>query len=400
MITQRPQSVNKEVLSQVECLCVLQVNGRHEREAIQKWVEEHGADRALVGELPSLQQGEGYVWSPSWLRIYQKMRFAQKTTFDASATPKVGAKAKTATLSKIDVDALKADMQEVIARAEKDDPKALHKRIVELEKQLKKQPAAAAPAPPAIVEKIDVEVVTRELRKQIERFLSDKFIPEVNAVFKATENLRRAMLEPSSWTFEIPIKAIRTPKSPPVQQFADAKMQTPLQRPRTASANGTELNGPEQRILDAIAWFEGIGVADPEQSAVAFLAGYSIKSSSYSVPRSTLLKKQTVEYLGSGRIRLTDEGRALAHDPGIPATNEGLHQMVLSKLAGPERRLLGVLLQSFPGHLSNEDLAAAAGYSVGSSSYSVPRSRLKSFGLIEYPKSGRVRARSVLFPMT
>ncbi len=63
LITQRPQSVNKEVLSQVECLCVLQITGPHERKALEEWVQEVGADRKLVGELPGLSQGEGYVWS-------------------------------------------------------------------------------------------------------------------------------------------------------------------------------------------------------------------------------------------------------------------------------------------------------------------------------------------------
>lgn len=37
LITQRPQSVNKEVLSQVECLCVLQITGPHERKALEYW---------------------------------------------------------------------------------------------------------------------------------------------------------------------------------------------------------------------------------------------------------------------------------------------------------------------------------------------------------------------------
>jgi hypothetical protein len=85
LITQRPQSVNKEVLSQVECLCVLQVNGTHERKALEEWVQEAGADRKLVGELPGLERGEGYVWSPSWLRIFQRVHFAKKTTTSTRA---------------------------------------------------------------------------------------------------------------------------------------------------------------------------------------------------------------------------------------------------------------------------------------------------------------------------
>lgn len=134
LITQRPQSVNKEVLSQVECLCVLQVTGPHERKALEEWVQEVGADRKLVRELPGLERGEGFVWSPSWLRIFKRVHFSKKETFDASSTPEVGKATKAASLSSVDVKALREDMADVVAQAEKDDPVVLHRKIRELEK--------------------------------------------------------------------------------------------------------------------------------------------------------------------------------------------------------------------------------------------------------------------------
>src|SRR3990167_549258 len=134
LITQRPQSVNKEVLSQVECLFVLQITGLHERKALEEWVQEKGADRKLVGELPGLEQGEGYIWSPSFLKIYRRVHFSAKETFDASATPEVGKETKTARLSSIDVEVLKKDMADVVTKAEQDDPTALKRKIRELEK--------------------------------------------------------------------------------------------------------------------------------------------------------------------------------------------------------------------------------------------------------------------------
>lgn len=136
LVTQRPQSVNKEVLSQVECLCVLQVTGPHERKALEEWVQEAGADRKLVGELPSLARGEGYVWSPAWLRIYKRVHFSSKQTFDASSTPEVGKKTRVASLSTVDVESLKADMADVVTEAEKNNPVVLKSRITALEKLL------------------------------------------------------------------------------------------------------------------------------------------------------------------------------------------------------------------------------------------------------------------------
>jgi uncharacterized protein len=381
LITQRPQSVNKEVLNQTECLFVLQVNGRQERDALQRWVEEHSAsDRALVGELPGLHQGEGFVWSPSWLRIFERMHFAKKTTFDSTATPKVGATQKARILTKLDVAALKSDLEEVITRAQKDDPQALRKRIAELERELKKKPA------PAKEPQIDTATLLKPIRSQLAKYSEQ--------LRKAQHVARQLVVVLESDDIEATIEAYVKNASVAYKE----RTSEPKMRPAVQPSNDG-LTGPEQRILDAIAWFEAIGVEDPEQPAVAFLAGYSFKSSSYTVPRSILARKQTVEYMANGRIQLTPKGRALAHDTDTPATNAGLHHMIYAKLPGPEGRLLRPLIEAYPDAMTNEDLAHDAGYSAASSSYSVPRSRLKSFGLIEYPASGQVRARDILFPI-
>ena len=381
LITQRPQSVNKEVLNQTECLFVLQVNGRQERDALQRWVEEHSAtDRALVGELPGLHQGEGFVWSPSWLRIFERMHFAKKTTFDSTATPKVGATQKARVLTKLDVAALKSDLEEVITRAQKDDPQALRKRIAELERELKKKP------PPAKEPQIDSATLLKPIRSQLAKYSEQ--------LRKAQHVARQLVVVLESDDIEATIEAYVKNASVAYKE----RTSEPKMRPAVQPSNDG-LTGPEQRILDAIAWFEAIGVEDPEQPAVAFLAGYSFKSSSYTVPRSILARKQTVEYMANGRIQLTPKGRGLAHDTDTPATNAGLHHMIYAKLPGPEGRLLRPLIEAYPDAMTNEDLAHDAGYSAASSSYSVPRSRLKSFGLIEYPASGQVRARDILFPI-
>jgi hypothetical protein len=400
LITQRPQSVNKEVLNQTECLFVLQVNGRQERDALQRWVEEHSAsDRALVGELPGLHQGEGFVWSPSWLRIFERMHFAKKTTFDSTATPKVGATQKARVLTKLDVAALKSDLEEVITRAQKDDPQALRKRIAELERELKKKPA------PAKEPQIDTATLLKPIRSQLAKYSEQlrkaQHVARQLVVVLESDDIEatiEAYVKNASVAYKERTSEAKAP--PPVRPMVQARvLRAEPAFAEMGQPSNDGLTGPEQRILDAIAWFEAIGVADPEQPAVAFLAGYSFKSSSYTVPRSILARKQTVEYMANGRIQLTPKGRALAHDTDTPATNAGLHHMIYAKLPGPEGRLLRPLIEAYPDAMTNEDLAHDAGYSAASSSYSVPRSRLKSFGLIEYPASGQVRARDILFPI-
>lgn len=117
LISQRPQSVNKEVLSQVECLFVGQINESHARKALLAWIVEKGEDlKSRLDELTSLERGQFFCWSPSWLRIFRKVRILPKWTFDGSSTPKIGEASSQVgpplgRLSTVELAALKAAMQ-------------------------------------------------------------------------------------------------------------------------------------------------------------------------------------------------------------------------------------------------------------------------------------------------
>lgn len=165
---------------------------------------------------------------------------------------------------------------------------------------------------------------------------------------------------------------------------------------RLAGGGAAGLTGPEQRIVDAIAWLNSIGVDEPEQVAVAFLAGYTYGGGAFNNPRGALRTKGLVEYAGD-RIRLTEAGSAAANEPGAPLSSEDLHARILDRLPGPESRLLRPLLDAYPAAMTNENLAAAAGYTAGAGAYNNPRGRLRSLGLVEYPAPGQVVARSILF---
>lgn len=165
-----------------------------------------------------------------------------------------------------------------------------------------------------------------------------------------------------------------------------------------SAAGNAGMSGPEQRILDAIAWLETIGVDEPEQPAVAFLAGYAYGAGSYNNPRGKLRQSGHVEYLAGNRIRLTDSGRALAKAPVAPASTQELHERILAKLPGPEQRLLQPLLVAYPMPMDSADLARAAGYTPGAGSFNNPRGRLRTLGLIDYPSPGQCVARALLFP--
>lgn len=141
LISQRPQSVNKDVLNQTECLFAFQMTGPQERKAIELWIAEKGLDKDIVGELPKLKVGEAYVWSPQWLEISEKVKIAKKKTADVSSTPKPGVKqVEPKQLSQIELEDLSDKMLATIERAKAEDPRELQKQIVELKRELAKKP--------------------------------------------------------------------------------------------------------------------------------------------------------------------------------------------------------------------------------------------------------------------
>jgi len=124
LISQRPQSVNKEVLNQCEPLVVFQLVGTHERKAVQEWVYHSGADVTdSLKRLPELKNGECYYWSPG-NRQFVKTKFYAKITYDSSATPTFGVNTpQTGQLKPVDLDTLKSTMKDTIDRAKENDPK-------------------------------------------------------------------------------------------------------------------------------------------------------------------------------------------------------------------------------------------------------------------------------------
>jgi len=163
-------------------------------------------------------------------------------------------------------------------------------------------------------------------------------------------------------------------------------------------ADGEPITGPEQRILNALAWMEAVGVDEPEQPAVAFLAEYTYGSGGYNNPRGRLRQRGLIEYVPGDKLRLSAQGKKVAQYPDIDPTNEALHAAVLGKLPGPEGRILTVLLKHYPKAIDSTKLAEASGYTPGSGGFNNPRGRLKTLGLVEYPSPGMVIAKPLLFP--
>lgn len=362
LVTQRPQSVNKEVLSQVECLFVLQVNGTHERKALEEWVQEAGADRELVGRLPGLARGVGFIWSPSWLRMFRQVHFAKKVTFDASATPEVGQETKTTLLSKVDVESLRNDLTEVVKLAEQDDPKALKRQLHELERQLAVRPAEK----PQVVE---VSI------------LKDGHIDRLDKLCTKTVDAIREMVQlinkgnpPNNFFIE------RAGEIQPRPGYRAPLKEQAISKERvTPETNGT-LPKAERLILTALSQYP----QGRSKVQVALLAGYAHSGGAFSNAIGKLRSSNFVEG-GNELLRITPAGTSTVGPVEPLPLGVELLRKWQRDLGKAEREILDALFEAHPKPLTKADIASGtpSRYEPSGGSFNNALGKLRTLELIK-----------------
>ena len=196
MITQRPQSVNKEVLNQTECLFVGQVNGAQERDALKKWITHQGMDVHLVDELPGLKVGTFYVWSPQWLDVLERVQILKKRTLDASATPKVGDTRVRRELKPLDLEDLQARLAATIERQKADDPRELRKTIARLQADLKRKDAQVVGAAAAVDAATNRKVIEKPVITDAQVARMEKLVDRFGKGLDAAMRQHSAICEP------------------------------------------------------------------------------------------------------------------------------------------------------------------------------------------------------------
>jgi len=91
LITQRSAVLNKDLLTQADCLVILRTLAPQDKHAIQAWVEEQtDEDKKALNEwydsLKSLKNGEAWIWHPENPAIFRKVQFRKRQTFHATRT--------------------------------------------------------------------------------------------------------------------------------------------------------------------------------------------------------------------------------------------------------------------------------------------------------------------------
>lgn len=442
LISQRPQAVNKDVLTQTEVLVCLQTSGAHERKAIKDWIVESDAgDAKVVDELPKLQVGEAFVWSPSWLRIFRRLKLGKKTTFDASATPTDDLGPETVgELGKVDLAALSEAMAEVQEEAAANDPKALRKRIAELEAELDEHVRGIREETEELaghneeewrrlvdrVETLDQEAAELQKENAALRNIVDAFDAELVKVANAFEALARdatsggahveraralvegvgpgVTREPSTFEFSVAARDKRGHEMPlpTVATVTSSRPPAPRRQKPIAAKDGDGLKKGAREMLVVLAAYGRLS-----RRALSVLSNI-VQGGTFSDYLSLLRRGEYVRDAGD-IVEITPGGRNLAEElaGGVPTRLPAAAVLALHypKLKKGARRMLEELVDVRKRNagnaigvpmISRDALSKRAGIVQGGT-FSDYLSILRRRGLIDEDGSGNVQAADVIF---
>ncbi len=376
MITQRPAAIHKNVLSQIELLIALQITAPQDRAAVEDWIEANASSeqkREFISSLPGMEQGDAWVWSPQWLKLFKRVHVRDRKTYDSSRTPTMGDRQHgPKKLAQIDVDKLRADMAEVVQEAEKNDPAKLKARIKELERELKAKPAespmASTAALATAVAMRDSEwtkalsIHNGEVRDALNKALNVMVVPVSTQRPKALQ----ATADGSG-----PYQVVKAPTA--TASTAPAPTYT-----RAPTVGEFSLGKGERRILIALAESGKTRTA----AYVGIVAEYSSTSGTFSNLLSGL---RTRGYLvgPSSALSITPAGvAALGRFDPLPVGDE-LVDAWCAKVSSGEGRVLRYLVGIYPKEATYEEVGQATGYSHTSGTFSNLLSSLRTLRLIE-----------------
>lgn len=235
------------------------------------------------------------------------------------------------------------------------------RRITELEKQIASTPAGYS--------ETDVQDMLARQLKEIG-----------SAVRSAVDSALHSAPTPTPAPSPAPRAAIRSPR----------------ERPARPSPAREGLSPAQEKVLESIAWYIGVGIERPSTTQIAARAVFS--------PRHTSNLLSELSGAGlvareSGTATLTGQGRGAVEIPAATTLRE-LHESVMNLKAinGTPKGILGYIIEHTKkagDQLSTKEIASGMGFSVRHTSNEL--SKISSIGMIDRA-SGYARVTEVLYP--
>lgn len=411
IINQRAAEVAKSVLELCDNLLLHRQRGKNSIESLSRWLDVAEVEGAasIIASLSSLPTGECWTWLGQDLHA-TRVKVPAKDSLHPDRRVMRG-ELKVSSKKAVDVgefvSAMRGSLGKIEEEAKANDPAMLKAeirkqaaRIAELEKQATAAPATVDPAAIDIAYRDGMNQALADASKEFDLIKADLASRLANA--RSTVNARFDEIAEifDQWTIAVPD---RKPKQRGIGHvLVDQPKTTNGSKPiPVAGSPGYlpklkgDLEKPLQKIIDAIAWWKRIGIAEPTAPQAAFKAGYSFRGGTWSTYLSRLRSAGMIE---ARSLKLTEAGDHAANWPTtIGRSADGdFREEVLGQIPEPLRRILKPLIEVYPQPYPNaSDLAEAAGYSPAGGTWSTYLSRLRSLELIERRS---LKAQDWLFP--
>ena len=388
MITQRPQVLNKDVLSQVDILTVLRMSHPLDVKAATDWISSEvdvAFSQEVKADLPSLPVGTAFICSAP-LHLGKRVEIRQRTTFNSGATPKPGEiKVEPKVLAEVDIEKLGAQIAATVERAKANDPKQLQKRIRELEAQ-KTQPAQSGNEEEMGMLKDTIAQLQGEA-DQMEAEV-DGYRKRLQQAADIAKNLYEVLSEGAA-----PIERVRVDRSP-VKFTPQVYSRTVAVRP---PVNGdVNLRAGARKMLTVLAQWYPSGRTEAQ---VAAQVQMKRTGGTWGAYKSDLKNGGYIEIRGDGLWYATEGGRDYvgADAPEMPSTTDEVVRLWGEKLRKGAREMLDALVAKRGRNMSREELGSAVGMESGGGTFGAYLSDLRQAGLIEVDRDGVRANRETLF---
>lgn len=378
LISQRPQEVNKKALNLTQCLFAFQTMGTHERNAIEAWIEDKALDLDIAADLPKLKVGQPHAWAPAWLGISETISIHKKKTFNASATPEVGATAEVKQLAPIDLEKLSKEMAATVERAKQNDPTELKKKLRDAEAKILKL-ESAKPVPQAKPTKEQIEKEAQRLAKpyQDAMHLAQTTVASAKTYLRKIADELDAMRWPDKTiTLERPQY---TEPQYPIGEVAHRKPRIDAEnkvKSAVIQAAEGEDEAQMQRIIDTVAMLEQRGLTPNTERIARWLAIHP-RGGRYTSALASLRAKGLLD-----KCQLTQMGYNYAGEfkTGVDAAREALKE-------GQQQRIFDALREN-THHMTTEELAEKLGIHPRGGRYTSAIAWLRTMGIL--PERGKL----------
>lgn len=391
MLTQRPQVLNKNLLSQAESLVAMKMTTPHDRKAIAAWMEAHDPEQAreVMATLAKLEVGEAWVWVPP-ADFLERVQFPLFSTFDSMRTPRHGERVEAVKLPPIDMSAIAEALGAAAAPAPAHAPigadaaQLLAAKDAEIAELRERERLLLT-----TIDRTEKRLVARcETLAAIGRLLVEEEAQAdaqhagvmANASVAAGGGRRRSSAETTAGEAEdVGAKGKRSAAKAP------GASSTP--KARATGADTAKLTGAQKDLLAGMAWWSTMGHPDPTKTQIAAKVGWKPKGSHLRNRFAELVGLGLVEYPAPSRARLTPQGAAVAPPP---EPGGSLIASIRAQLSGAQCTVLDLMLGDRKTWRRAE-LAERLGWETGGSHLRNRLAELSALSIVEYPSRGEVR---------